>query len=200
MRKLIIFLLSVVIVISFLPADSFAAGFTREAIEFEARSLMNRMEISRDVSYKLKNRLSAALKDTTLSEVINSKGVDAVFAYACGEGGVVIKYMGGDGLISFIGGRKAAAISLKSWSIGAMIGGSAQWGIGLVIGRADENDFGGDYKGGVKAATAWESATTGMLFLRHNQGESDHDLYIISTGRGLSAGVGGIIMSITPGW
>lgn len=200
MRRLIILYIGMALVLTFLSPDCFAVGFTRDAIEFEAKSLLNRMEITRDVSYKLKNRLSAALKDPVLGQVIDSRGVSAVFTYACGEGGVVVKFMGGDGLISFIGGRKAAPISLKSWSAGAMIGGSAQWGIGLVIGKADENAFGGNYKGGLRTATAWESATTGMLFLRSTKETDYHEIYFISAGRGLSAGIGGVIMRITPEW
>ncbi len=194
------FLLPMIIVLPFLSSDCIAAGFTKEAIDTEARSLLNRMEISRDVSYKLKNKLRTALKDPALNEAINAKGVGAIFTYACGEGGIVVKYMEGDGLISFIGGRKAAPISLKSLNAGAMIGGSEQWGIGLVIGGADENDFGGYYKGRLRGATAWEAETADMLYLTRIKGESRQEIYIISTARGLSAGVGGAIMSISPDW
>jgi len=200
MRKLMLFLLPMIGVLSFLSSDCIAAGFTREAIDAEVRSLLNRMEISRDVSYKLKNKLSAALKDLPLNEGINAKGVGAIFTYACAEGGIVVKYTEGEGLISFTGGRKAAPISLKSLGAGAMIGGSEQWGIGLVIGGADENDFGGYYKGGLRGATALESTTMTVLYLTRIKGESPQEIYIISTARGLSAGVGGAIMSITPGW
>ncbi len=200
MRRLIILYIGMALAISFLCADCFAAGFTREAIEFEARSLMNRMEITRDVSYKLTKRLSAALEDSALSKTIDARGVGAVFAYAAGEGGVFVNYMEGDGLISFIGARQIGPVSLNSWGIGAMIGGSAQWGIGLVIGRVDEENFGGRYKGGVRTATAWEAATRAIMYFSRTKGEETQEIYIISTGRGLSAGVGGVIMSITPAW
>ncbi|MBN1664274.1 MAG: hypothetical protein JW943_11795 [Deltaproteobacteria bacterium] len=194
-------LLMVISILVFMPPNGQAAGFTKEAIDFEARSLLNQMEITRDVNFKLKNRLSAALSnDAALNEAMKASGVHAVFTYACGEGGIVFKYMGGDGLISFVNGRKAAPFTLKGWSAGAMIGGSAQWGIGLVIGEADENDFGGAYRGGLRGATAWEAATKNMLFLRSAKEKKYHELYIISTSRGLSAGVGGTIMQLTPDW
>ncbi len=104
-----------ILTIFFISSNCLAAVLKKEAVEFEARSLMNRMEITRDVSYKLKNRLNAALKDGPLSEIIAKKGVGAVFTYACGEGGVFVKYMSGDGLISFSQGRQAApGVSLSS--------------------------------------------------------------------------------------
>jgi hypothetical protein len=161
---------------------------------------MNRLEITRDVSYELKKRLKAALEDPALGEVIAARGVGAVFAYAAGEGGVLVKYMEGDGLVSFSGGRQAAPFSLRSLGIGAMIGGSAQWGIGLVIGRVDEQDFGGRYRGGVRTATAGEAATRAMMYLSRPEEEETREIYVISTGRGLSADVGGVIISITPSW
>jgi hypothetical protein len=161
---------------------------------------MNRMEITRDVSYKLTKRLNTALKDSALGETIDAKGVGAVFAYASGEGGVFVNYMRGDGLISFIGGRQAAPVSLNSLGVGAMIGGSAQWGIGMMIGRVDEEDLGGYYKGGVRTATMWEAATRTIMYFSRTKGEETQEIYIISTGRGLSAGVGGVIMNIIPAW
>ncbi|MBN1381788.1 MAG: hypothetical protein JXA41_08950 [Deltaproteobacteria bacterium] len=200
MKRLMILCGFLVIGLAGMSHNGFAAGFTKEAVEFEARSLVNRMEITRDMGYKLKIRLAQALNDPSLQEIVDSKGVGAVFAYAAGEGGLVLKYMEGDGLISFADGLKAVPISLKSWSVGAMIGGSAQWGIGLVIGPVDEKDFGGGYKGGTRTATAWEAATRSMLYVSRTVDEQTQEIYIITTGRGFSAGVGGVVMSITPVW
>ena len=56
MGRLIRQLISIVLIISFLPATGFAGGFTQAAIELEAKTLMNRMQISRDVAYTLKNK------------------------------------------------------------------------------------------------------------------------------------------------
>ena len=202
MNKLMrFFLILILVIILHVPASPcFAAGFTKEAIEFEARSLMNRIEITRDVSYRLKNRLSAALKDSSLSETIAARGVGAVFVYAAGEGGILIKYMGGDGLVSFDGGRQAAPFDLGCLSFGMMIGGSAQWGIGLVIGRADEKSFGGWYKGGTRTATAWEAATGAILYVSRTMEDRLEEIYIVTTGRGLSAGLGSVNMNIAPAW
>jgi hypothetical protein len=200
MIKRIRFLLFLIIVLFSLTTDGDAAGFTKEAVEFEARYLMNRMEITRDVSFKLKNRLSMALQDGALSEAIGKHGVGAVFVYACGEGSILVRYMGGDGLISFIDGRRASPITLSSWGIGAMIGGSAQWGIGLMIGRVDENGFGGRYKGGVRSATAWGAATGALLYLSRTGEKDIEEIYIISASRGFTAGVGGVVMNLVPAW
>jgi hypothetical protein len=200
MNKLIRFLLPMIIALQIPTLSCFAAGFTKEAIDFEARSLMNRMEITRDVSFNLKNRLSTALNDSTLSEVIKSRGVGGVFVYAAGEGAVLVRYMGGDGLISFAEGRKAAPIRLECWGIGAMIGGSAQWGIGLMIGRPDEKTFSGHYRGGLRTATAWEAATRALLYLSRPNGENYDEIYVVTMGRGLSAGVGGVSMNIIAAW
>jgi hypothetical protein len=200
MRRSMRHLLNIILIITFFPASGFAGGFTQGAIESEAKALMNKMQIPRDVAYTLKSKLRAALEEPILSHAVQSKGVDAVMVYRSGEGGMVVKFMKGEGLVSFNGGRKAVPIFFKSWSIGAMIGGSAQWGIGLITGLANEGDFGGNYQGAVKSATAVEFTTAGMVILTHAGSKSEHSIYLISSGRGLSAGVGNEIMTIIPDW
>lgn len=200
MRRSLFFCIAAAVMLALNATCGMAGCLKKETIDFEARLLMNRMEITRDVSSKLKTRLNAALNEGPLSELIAKKGAGAVFVYACGEGGLFVKYMSGNGLISFAGGRQAAPFFVDSWGIGAMIGGSAQWGVGILIGPADESNFSGRYKGGIRSATAWEAATRAYLYLSRQEEKDIREIYVITTGRGLTAGVGGVMFDITPAW
>ena len=127
----------------------------------------------------------------------------AVFTYMAGEGGLVVKFMNGEGLISFKDGRQAAPIYIKSWSAGMQAGGSALYGAGVVMGMSNEADFGGDYTGGFTKAIAGDEATPNGNLLSKNDpvtGFSDHLIYMAASARGFYAGVGGAKTTITPGW
>lgn len=200
MKRSILFLCILVLTVICLPSSVLADGYTKSEIKMEAKALIEKLEISKDVVYRLTGKLDTTLEDPIVNDAIDSKGANALFVYRSGEGGVVVKFMKGDGLISFKTGIKAGSISLKSWSAGALIGGSAQWGIGIVLGLANQSEFGGDYKGTVKGATAAETTTAGFLVLTHDSGKSKQEIVLITSGRGLSAGVGGEKMTIIPNW
>jgi len=129
------------------------------------------------------------------------KAVTAVFVYRATEAGLVLKIMKGSGLVTFKDGPKGGEISLRSTSVGAHIGGSAEWGVGLVMGTVDKNSFGGEYSGSIRKATAVDSSTnTGVMLVPPNSsgGKISHQIYLVTIGRGLSAGTGGAKIIITP--
>ncbi len=180
------------------PSAARAGGFTAGEIQHEAKALLNRLDVSRDVSYPLTLKLRTALEEPALHHIVQSQRIGAVFVVRAGEGGIFVKFMRGEGLVSFKGGRQAAPFSLTKWSAGAMVGGSAQWSVGLVAGIAKENEFGGDYTGAVKGATAAESHSAGYaVFSPAGTDAGKLEIYLISAGRGLSAGVGRGKMTIT---
>lgn len=120
------------------------------------------------------------------------KPVSAVFVCRTTEAGLIYRRSSGYGLVTFKGDKEAVEIKLKSSSFGVQIGGSAAWGIGLVMGLKDASHFGGTYSGDEKSATAIdETASGGAVFSNSSYAESKnaHDIFLVITGRGLSAGV-----------
>jgi len=173
------------------------ASYSSTDIPAEVKSLALKTEMAPDKIFELVNKVEATLKDPALPEAVKKSSVSAILVFHAVEAGFGIKYMKGDGLINFEGGRKEAPVTLKSWSAGAQIGGSAQWGAGLVLDLKTEADFGGDYRGEVKAATAADTTTKGGVLLANDKGQK---IFFITFGRGFSAGVSKAKLTITPGW
>ena len=76
-------------------------------------------------------------------------------------------------------------------------------GIGLLVGLKDPHDFGGTYAGREKGATAIDSTTPRAANLTNAdyvESGKVHDLIVIVSGRGLSAGVSHAKITITPDW
>jgi hypothetical protein len=118
--------------------------------------------------------------------------ITAVFVYKATEGGLVYKRMAGRGNVIFKQDNKTSPVKLSSGTYGAQIGGSAEWGLGLIMGLKNALDFGGSYAGKKKSATAVNStAARGEMFSNSDYVESSktHNIYLIATGSGLSAGV-----------
>jgi hypothetical protein len=179
------------------PVPASCGGFVTDEICHEAKVLMNRLDIPRDVSYPLASKLRADLDGPAFRDILSSRGVHAVLVVQSRGGGIVVKVMRGDGLVSFNGGQRAVPFTLASWTAGVMIGGSAHWSVGIVTGLASEKDFGGDYTGTVKGAIAAESHVSGWAVFTSTGGAEKHEIHLISTGRGLSANIGSGKMSIS---
>jgi len=180
-------------------AEGYDAGMVLRLTEKLARKL----EMPEEQKATLLENVRKTVKEEWYKKQVTRRPVMAVFVYRAGEGGLLVKFMKGEGLITFRSGRKAANIDLKSWSAGAQAGGSAVWGVGLVMGLKHPNHFGGDYRGKVQTATAGDkTAQSGTLLSLDddNQGRKAHDILLIMAAAGLSAGVGGAKMTITPGW
>lgn len=180
-----------------------AAGYTQAQIISIAKELGKKQNMLPDKLQDLMKNLKKALKTSQFKEMVKSQPVNAVFVFHAGEGGLLVKFMTGEGLISFESGKQAANIHLRSWSAGAQIGGSAVWGIGLVMGLKNISHFGGDYTGKIKSATAADETTVNGAVLSLSDCEDEkkcHDIYVVHSARGLSAEVGWAKMTIAPGW
>ncbi|MFH1139292.1 MAG: hypothetical protein V1816_24690 [Pseudomonadota bacterium] len=206
MKKL--FFMSLLL-LTILSASCLAAGparadeYTPEEIKKEARELGRRLEMPPDKLAEMLKVLGAALSDPWYKQASQSMPTSAVFVFMAGEGGVVVKFMTGQGLISFKNGRLDAPLFIRSWSAGLQAGGAAQYGVGLVMGLTREENLGGDYTGGFTKAVAGDEATpNGSVFSQSDPitGFADHLVYIISSARGFYAGVGGAKVTITPNW
>ncbi len=180
------------------PGKSYSVGEIKKV----AGKLAKAMEVDNSKRADLMSALERGLSSADFKETVKEKPVNAVFVYRAGEGGVIVKFLKGDGKISFAGGRQKGTIYIKAVSAGAQIGGSAVWGVGLVMGLNKAEHFGGDYTGKATHATAGDDSAPGgqVLSLDTEEDEKKHDILLLFSGRGLSAGVGGETLSITPDW
>ena len=178
-----------------------AADYTKEEVLSRTRYLALQKEMPPDKIRDLINAIKATYEDPWFKKHIRKKPIRGVLVYSSGEGGFVVKYMKGDGLVSFKNGRQTGRIFLSSWSAGAIIGGAATWAVGLVMGLEKESHFGGSYTGKLLGATAADETAPAALYLT-SQKESweTHELYILVSSRGLTADAGGTKLKITPDW
>lgn len=174
-------------------------AYTTEEVAAVYGKLADQVRLSEEKRKELKDLVEVTMARDWFKKAAKMKPVRGVFLYSSGEGGFIVKYMNGDGYAAFKGSKEGGKIHLKAWSAGAQIGGKASWGVGLLMGLNKVSHFGGDYTGSVKGATAGDSATRGAVILSKS-GKRAHDLALITVGRGLSAGVGGASLTITPGW
>jgi len=174
-------------------------AYTTAGVAKAYDKLAEQVRLSAEKRKELKDLVEVTMARKWFKAAAKKKPVRGVFVYSSGEGGFIVKYMNGDGYAAFKGSKEGGKVHLKAWSAGAQVGGSASWGVGLVMGLKKVSDFGGDYKGGIKGATAGDSATRGAVMLSKS-GKRGHDLALITVGRGMSAGVGGASLTITPDW
>ena len=190
-----------VLVGTFFVATAVAGQYSNQEIFDQAASLARQQQMPPEKAKRLINGLKAFFPDPWFQAQVKKQPVRAVFVYGAGGGGFVVKFMKGKGLVSFKSGRQAARIYVQGWSGGAVIGGSMEWAIGLVMGLPREADFGGDYVGNLRQATAGdETAASGMFLESQKQAPASHALYILVSSRGLSAEAGQIRLKVTPGW
>jgi len=184
-----------------LSTPAAAAEYSKQAVITKTQYLALQKEMPPEKIRWLINALKASYDDPWFKAQIKKQPVRAVMVYSSGEGGFVVKYMKGEGRVSFKNGRQNGTIFLSSWSAGAIIGGAATWAVGLVMGLQKESDFGGDYTGKLlQAAAADETAPNAMYLSSAKEGNAFHSLYILVSSRGLTADAGGTKLSITPDW
>ena len=182
-------------------ASAGAAEYSKQEVLSKVQYLAQKKQMPPDKIRWLINALKASYEDPWFKTHIRKRPIRGVMAYSSGEGGFVVKYMKGDGLVSFIHGRQAGRVFLSSWSAGAIIGGAATWAVGLVMGLEEEAHFGGSYTGKLLGATAAdETAPTALHLKSENDGWAYHELYILVSSRGLTADAGGTRLKIMPDW
>lgn len=189
------------------PADKPAAASTasggaygEEEILSLVKSLGDRQSLASDKLTDLSTALKKSLSKAEFKRLAAEKPVRGVLVYQGGEGGLLVKYMSADGLASFKGGKQAAKVSLRTWSAGAQLGGSAMWGVALVMGLARDSDLAGDYSGTNVGATAADESTAKALQLTHKDPDKKHLLWLVASGRGLSASAGAAKLTVSTGW
>jgi hypothetical protein len=167
--------------------------FTQDEIISAAKKLGGKIEMPEEKIGDLIQNFKRACEDNDFKQTLKDGSISAVFVYRATEAGLLYKRMRGHGLIMFKETGETKTVNLSGASLGAQVGGSAEWGLGIAIGLKHPSHFGGSYSGRKKSATAADStATWGEFFSNTDHAESNkvHDICFIVTGRGLSAGVG----------
>jgi lipid-binding SYLF domain-containing protein len=180
-----------------------AEGLTTDEIVRIARDLGERIEMPEEKIDDLIHNFKEAVQEGPYEKALASKPAAAVLVYRRTEAGLLYKRSSGYGLVKLAGEDEPVEVTLKSSSIGAQIGGSAEWGIGVVMGLRDRTDFGGRYAGEEKSATAADQTTPWGAFITNAayvERLKAHDIFVVVTGRGLSAGVSDAQFTITPKW
>lgn len=176
--------------------ESPAGGYSlAQAIE-AARTLAQKAGIT--VS---KQEVLFARLDKHFASIVSKhegKPISAVIAYQMGEGGLIVKVKKGKGFIRFHGDKEDHGIELKSISVGANVGGSSEWGVGLVFGLSDRPFFGGDYNGSTRGATAGDASTntTELAKTKAVDPAEYHQIVLLGTASGLSANAGSAKLTI----
>jgi hypothetical protein len=185
------------------PASTAPQGYSMaETVEL-VRSLGEALEMPGDKLDDLTRNLKTVSADPWHATVVAGRPVSAVFVYRSTEAGLIYKRRSGSGLAAFTRSAARVPVKLSGSSLGASIGGAAEWGVGLVLGLKEDRHFGGTYEGDERSATAIDS-TTPVAALFSNRAYVDagrvHDVLFVVAARGLSAGVSTGKVTITPEW
>ena len=196
-------LLTVAAVALSLPSTAQRGGYQISEIVTIAQDLGKQLECPEEKIGSLLTNLKKAVEDDSFKTEAAKRNVTGVFVYRAAEAGLLLKILRGHGLVTFRNGRKAGEFTVRSTSFGAHVGGSAEWCIGLVLGLTDQAKFGGDYSGRMRRATAIDSNSADAVIFTPSaspEGAETHQIFLVVSGRGLSAGTGGAKLTITPAW
>lgn len=177
------------------PALAKGKGYAGPEIEAKAKELAKEIDMplaSREVVLK---RLSSLLDESEFKAKMKKAPVTGVFAYQVGEGGFIVKVKEGKGKICFNAEGKNLPLTMEATTVGAQIGGSSQWGVGLVMGLEDPKEFGGKYEGENYNATAGNAGVITSQLTPKGASEP-HNVVLMATAKGLSAGASGEFLKI----
>jgi len=175
---------------AFTPTVARADGMSSKEVLATAGRLAQQIAMPADKRALVEKRLAALMEDAHFQAKYKSVPIRGVLAYQMGEGGFVVKVKKGHGLAKLEGQAGDVKLVLKGVTVGAQIGGSSEWGLGLVLGLSSPRVFGGDYSGDTATATMAASGT-GMMELTSKQAADAHKVYLIGTASGASANAGG---------
>ncbi len=178
------------------------AEYTIAEIETAAKAMAKKMRMPLDQRIELVDRLAERVNSPSFKNWTRGRAVHGVFAYTLKEGGLVVKWIKGRGKAAFKGAPEAIDIVLKATSFGAQVGGSKQWGVGLIVGLKRKRAFGGDYKGKMRQATALSAgqAVTDLRRVGLRVEEDHHRVLLFALTKGLSASTGNTELRISVDW
>ena len=170
-------------------------AFNNDEVLATYEDMAARLKMPGTVRVLLAERLKGVLANPDFEP--KRDGIQGVLVYSGIEGGLVVKISSGDGLVGFKN-RPARRVTLKSTSIGAQVGGSQEWGIGLILGLSRAGYFGGEYVGSSAGATLITASATVQKLrpARPSSNAAKHRIYAIGRATGASADAGGVRMTI----
>jgi len=167
-----------------------ADGLTKKEALATASKLAQQIAMPAEKRALVEKRLAAVMDDAKFRAKYGNTPISGVLAYQIGEGGLIVGVKKGKGVVKLAGEAGEPKLVLKGVTVGAQIGGSSEWGLGLVLGLSSPRIFGGDYSGTAAAATMAESGTT-MMELTSKGAADAHKVYLVGTATGASANAGG---------
>jgi hypothetical protein len=166
-----------------------AEGLAKKEVLSIASRLAQQIAMPAEKRVLVERRLTAVMDDAKFHAKYGNTPIRGVLAYQIGEGGLIVGIKKGHGVAKLAGEAGEAKLVLKGVTVGAQIGGSSEWGIGLVLGLTSPRAFGGDYSGTAAAATMAEGGTAVMELT--SKGADAHKVYLLGTAAGASANAGG---------
>ncbi len=166
------------------------AGYTTKEVLSQGKAMAKALEMPLSERQIVLRRLESLVKEATFKSKAKKMGIRGVFAFQMGEGGFIVKVKEGKGRIVFKGENKTLIMALDATTVGAQIGGSSQWGLGVVLGLDQPKNFGGKYQGESYNATAGNKGVLTST-LKPKDAEDYHEVVLLATAKGLSAGAAG---------
>jgi hypothetical protein len=185
------------------PASTAPQGYSMAETVALVRSLGEALEMPGEKLDDLTRNLKTVAADPWYARVVAGRPVSAVLVYRSTEAGLIYKRRSGSGLAAINRSGARVPVKLSGSSLGASIGGAAEWGVGLVLGLKEDRHFGGTYQGDEQSATAIDSTTPVAAHFSNRayvEAGRVHDVLFVVAARGLSAGVSTWKVTITPEW
>jgi hypothetical protein len=163
-----------------------------------AHELAEKLQMPPERMHKVLPKLGWALNHDQIAKDYEGDGRVCVIAYQMGEGGFIVKTTKGKGYIQCLGATQPRSFTIKSLTFGAMIGGSSEWGVGVVLGIKDARHFGGEYKGSTRGATAGDVgiSITELTLAGTPPPDRVQSLYLVGAAAGLTANAGGARLTL----
>jgi hypothetical protein len=187
-------LLAAVVALGSSASTARADGLGKKEVLAVAGKLAQQIAMPAEKRAVVEKRLAAVMDDAKFHAKYGNTPIRGVLAYQIGEGGLIVGVKKGHAVAKLAGEAGDAKLVLKGVTVGAQIGGSSEWGLGLVLGLSSPRAFGGDYSGTAAAATMAEAGTAMMELT--SKGADAHKLYLIGTAAGASANAGGSQLTI----
>jgi hypothetical protein len=168
-------------------------GYTRTQAVDLSDKLTQRLGVDPDQRIAVRERLN-----TWLSENQNSQlPIEGVLAYKMGQGGVIVAVTKGKGLVRYYGQDKDHQLEISGVSGGAQIGGSSEFGVGVILGQNAPETFSGKYNVGNVNATSPDGSTNVAELTKRDAPAGSGKVILVGSATGLSATVAAGQLSLT---
>jgi hypothetical protein len=171
-----------------LPRASFAVtqkGYTQSEAVALGDKLTAELGVATDQRVVVRERLTKWLAE---NRAPGTAPISGVLAYQMKEGGVIVSVTKGKGIVRYFGDERDRPLKLSGVTGGAQIGGSSQFGVGVILGADPAKNLSGKYRVTHLGTTQPEAKTNVAELAKKNAEPGQGDkLVLIGTAAGLSA-------------